>query len=180
MKLKISQIKNELDQMLNSGICDEQLSKQIQTFEYNQDIDAMNIKFNIIKDTYKALKMEWDKQDAKQQVEEIKSFLLSEESNLVIAEIKNYDNKNVFNALTDLINEKQDKVFAVLNIVEDKVQYMLATNQKNKINLNDTIRKINEFTQGKGGGKPNFVQGGCLAAVDLSKIIGIIKENINA
>ncbi len=176
---KVKQYQVDFKLMLDSGICEQSLIDQINNFNYNQDIDQMQVKYNDILEQFKKSKLEWEKQDAKQQVEEIK-MVLNSNDNLVIGEIKNYDNKNVFNALSDLINEQQNKIFAVINFIDDKIQYMLATNAKNKINLNDTIKKINELTSGKGGGKPNFVQGGCSDKVNVADIINIIKEQLNA
>lgn len=85
--------------------------------------------------------------------------------------IKNVDSKVIVNSLMELINEQPEKTFFIININEDKIQYFGAQNEKNKKrNLNEIIQRMNKASDGKGGGKPNFAQGGTSNTKSLEKI----------
>ncbi len=170
-------IKKEIANIESAPFANATLKAQIKKINFDADITDIIAQYNDIVEEYKALKMEYDKANAKNQIAEIKKTL-SQDGKLVVVEAQDWDNKNVFNALTEIINEKQDSIFAVFNKVDDKIQYMLATNAKNKVNLNETIKELNTFSNGKGGGKPNFVQGGCASNVKLTELVKIVKGKL--
>lgn len=174
---KKESIKKEITKMQQAPFANDELNNKLSSIDFNADVTDIIAQFNSVVEVYKALKMDYDKANAKNQIAEIKK-LLSQDGKLVIIEGTDWDNKNVFNALTEIINEKQETIFAAFNQVEDKIQYMLATNAKNKINLNETIKELNSFANGKGGGKPNFVQGGCSSSINKNDLIKIVKDKL--
>ncbi|MDE5599373.1 MAG: hypothetical protein K2I49_00375, partial [Ureaplasma sp.] len=63
--------------------------------------------------------------------------------------------------LDKLINEQQDNCFIFLKPNEQGYQIFAATNAKNTMNLNEIFKVFKEHNLNvKGGGKPNYVQGG--------------------
>lgn len=61
-----------------------------------------------------------------------------------------------------------------------KIQYLLATNEQfakeHNLNLNSWAKNLNTIENTKGGGKANFVQGGCANAEALNQFLSISKE----
>ncbi len=128
----------------------------------------IRIKQNILKaieNEYIRIKGEIHKQVAKEEISLVKTTVTKDLQPLVVAAFSNIDNKNLFMALSELINEHPHTTFVCLNHTDNKTQYLMAINEKTaaseKINLNTMIKKVNTAFDGKGGGKPNFVQGGC-------------------
>lgn len=149
------------------------------------DYDLLNEKFTELKQTLINFKIEFDKQNAKQAIIDIKNTFNAQQTNKRIHVFKNTDNKNIFNALNELINENQNTLFISFNLDENKIQYLLAINEKfattNQINLNKYIKELNTISNGKGGGKPYFVQGGTSEQEKLDELLTAIdKWVINA
>ncbi|MGL4617407.1 MAG: DHHA1 domain-containing protein, partial [Mycoplasmoidaceae bacterium] len=128
-----------------------------------------------IKKIYDTLKIDYEK---KKEAFLIKSLKEKFSDKILFLEgiiIKNIDSKIIVNSLTELINEKPDKTFFIININEDKIQYFAAQNEKNnKRNLNEIIQRMNKASGGKGGGKPNFAQGGTSNIKSLEKIKSVL------
>ncbi|MGL5640058.1 MAG: alanine--tRNA ligase [Mycoplasmoidaceae bacterium] len=128
-----------------------------------------------IRKIYELLKIDYEK---KKEIFLIKSLKEKFSDKILFLEgiiIKNVDSKVIVNALTELINEKPDKTFFVININEDKIQYFAAQNENNKKrNLNEIIQRMNKASGGKGGGKPNFAQGGTSNTKSLEKIKSVL------
>ncbi|MGL4950611.1 MAG: alanine--tRNA ligase-related protein, partial [Mycoplasma sp.] len=160
---RIAFIQSEISKMKSLNIPDKNLTELISKLDLSKSIDEINKDFVIISESFKVAKMNFDKENNKLETLKVKNAMITnDKENISIHSFNDLENRNVFNALTELTNEHQDKIFIAFNIVENKIQYMLATNEKNKnINLNNQIKILNNLTNGKGGGKPNFVQGGC-------------------
>lgn len=174
---KKEEIKKEIALMQTAPFIDTEFKKELSKISFEDDVNNIIKKYNDIVEIFKKLKLEHDKQQSKQQIQSIKKELLKTNEKLIITQFENMDNKNVFNAITETINENQESIFVVFNKIDDKLQYMLATNAKNKVNLNNAIKLLNDFSNGKGGGKPNFVQGGCSSSTKINDLIDIINNN---
>lgn len=174
---KIIALNQEIKLIRTSKLSNQALDKLINAIDWDsKDMDYLDKVLAEIKAIYRELKVESDKQNNREQTLEIKTSLKKETAPVIFKVFHDFDNRNLFNALTELINEEPQKVFVVFNVVANKVQYMLATNEVNKqYNLNQNIKVINTLTNGKGGGKPNFVQGGCTDFMDIDKLIETTK-----
>lgn len=180
LKEKHSKNVFELNKIVNSFIVeDSKINKQLhQYLNYNNfsvnDFDFVDEHFELLKEQLIQAKIEFEKNNAKNEVVMIKKTF-SDESTVVVKKFDNLNNKNIFNALNELINEQQSKVFISFNIDGDKIQYLIATNERfakqNQLNLNNWIKQLNELCNGKGGGKPFFVQGGCADANHIEELI---------
>lgn len=151
----------ELDQMLTIK------AKDIAPIYFKKHLyDLSNV--------YKQAKFHEDKQKATLVVDNIKCDLLKVKSDVKVLETKDVDSKNIVNAITTGINEDTISLLVILNTVTStkKVQYFMATNPKNKVNLNDLLKQLNPLIDGKGGGRPNTVQGGS----DKPDSLKIIKD----
>lgn len=124
-----------------------------------------------IKKIYESLKIDYDKKKESFLVKSLKEKFSNKILFLEGIIIKNVDSKVIVNSLMELINEQPEKTFFIININEDKIQYFGAQNEKNKKrNLNEIIQRMNKASDGKGGGKPNFAQGGTSNTKSLEKI----------
>jgi alanyl-tRNA synthetase len=79
--------------------------------------------------------------------------------------------KNIINAFNDLVNQYQDHAFVGINVIGGKIQYVICSDKNKKIDAQAIISKINKVSNGTGGGKPDFAQGG---SVNLDKIDDIL------
>ncbi len=136
---------------------------------------------NILKDLeneYIRIKGEIHKQVAKEEIALVKNQVVKNLQPVVVEAFNNLDNKNLFMALSELINEHPQTTFICLNHTDGKTQYLMAVNEKTatneKINLNTMIKKVNTAFDGKGGGKPHFVQGGCNGTITPAEIHKVI------
>ncbi|MGL4947962.1 MAG: alanine--tRNA ligase [Mycoplasma sp.] len=176
---RLKLIQEEIERINSLGINNDELTNSIQAIDFNSSFESINENFDKMCEVFKVAKMNADKEKHKAETNLVKETMLTNEENVVVANFENLENRNMFNALTELINEHQDKIFVAFNMCENKIQYMLATNEKNKsTNLNVAIKLLNQETGGKGGGKPNFVQGGCSDYLDISKLKDIIRSEL--
>lgn len=172
---------SQLIDLTNSSVLD-QYNQFINQDEINIDqLDQLTDQFNNLKEELLKLKLEQDKQEAKNSLLAIKKAFNQSTDQIRIQTFKNEDNKIIFNALSELINENLSTVFISFNVVDDaKVQYLLATNEQfaknNNINLNSWAKNLNVVENTKGGGKPYFVQGGCSSNNALDQFLAISKE----
>ncbi len=107
--------------------------------------------------------------------EEKEKELLSQKDDL----IKNMKNNLILtndlenNVLRGLLFELYDKiksdVLLLLNVKDNKITYMLKTNKKD---AREIIKKLNEVSNGSGGGRDDFATGG---SSDMSKLDDLIK-----
>ncbi|KGX93915.1 alanyl-tRNA synthetase [Pontibacillus halophilus JSM 076056 = DSM 19796] len=62
---------------------------------------------------------------------------------------------------------------------EDQLQFVLAHGDAVEQNLNHIAKKIFPIIEGKGGGKPNFVQGGGKKLIEADELVTKMKQAIN-
>lgn len=160
--------------------------KELEIFIKSFDIEKLDFKYlkdfsEKLNNLYKEVKFNFDRNNNKNQTSEVQQKLTNSIINkLSIHIFNNLENKNIFNGLNELINEYKDVIFVAFNQVDNKIQYLLATNENNKdVNLNISIKALNELTEGKGGGKPSFVQGGCVDFNDSKKLVDTIKNTLS-
>lgn len=179
-------INNELEEMVNFLNKNNFKDNTIQSFiDEIKKTELLNLKiesFNKFKIEFIKVKFNISKEISNKEINLIKKEINNNDL-IIIKEFNNFDNKNIFLALSDLINEYKENIFIFFNIVDNKTQYLLGCNQEysinKKINLNNLIKTINNFCNGKGGGKPNMVQGGCNGNINISKIKEIILKELN-
>lgn len=178
------------DELLDLKIKYQQLHKHNEALDklFNYDIKNINLTELIklhqeVKASFLSFKHECDKQTAINEIQLVKTNFAScsqSQNNIKSYIFENLTNKNIFNALNELINENSETIFMAFNIVDnEKIQYIFSTNVKNKINLNSYISELNKITDGRGGGKPNIVQGGCRFD-QIDNVKKWIKQTINA
>lgn len=110
--------------------------------------------------------------------ESLEKELLSNQDEL----IKNKRNNLIItkglegNILRSLLFELYDKIksdtLLLLNIQEDKVTYLVRTNQNN---ARDIVNKLNEVSGGRGGGKNDFAMGGTSEMSMLDALIELME-----
>ena len=82
-------------------------------------------------------------------------LIQNRKNNLIVT--KNLETNILRSLLFEIYDKmKVDKVY-LLNISDDKVTYMVKTNQND---AREIIKHLNEISNGSGGGKPDFAQGG--------------------
>lgn len=93
----------------------------------------------------------------------LKNDFLKYDKNFNYIYIENVDGKLLFTSLVNIINEKENFIYFVINKNKDYFQYYLCTNENNQkklnIDFNIFFKDISKQLNGKGGGKPHFIQG---------------------
>lgn len=187
MKQQEQNIKEELDFLKKEyeklAIKSPEFEKALKQFQFNPRQNRNNILLlNQINNLFKEIKIKNEKNNAQNEMILIKKHLLANVNDtFVVCAFNNLQNKNIFNALSEMINEYQNNVFICLNYVDNKTQYLIATNNCNKkYNLNNLIKLINNNFDGKGGGKINFVQGGANKRIKVEDINYLIDKTFKS
>ena len=107
-----------------------------------------------------------------------------EEVNGVKILIENFRDKPLdeLKQIVDNIKSKEkDAVIVLSNVVEGKINFVAGVTKDltTKIKAGDLIKKMAEFTDGRGGGRPDFAQGGGKNISALDKAITDIKDVVN-
>jgi alanyl-tRNA synthetase len=88
------------------------------------------------------------------------------------------DTKTINQALTELSNEDKEHAFILINKTSSKLQYIISANkafvEEFKFDANQLIKKINALSNGSGGGRNQFAQGGTNQIDKLDEIINFI------
>lgn len=94
---------------------------------------------------------------------------------------KNFNTKSIHLAMSELVNENPLKAFIVFNISDYDIKYFAIQNIKTKtFDCNSLIQAFNKISNGKGGGKFNFSQGGTSNLECIQKLVNVIEErNLN-
>lgn len=77
---------------------------------------------------------------------------------------ENLNNKDAKNLALDLKNRFDEGIVVMVSYFEDKASYYVGVGGKlvaSGIKAGEVIKKINGIVNGRGGGKPDFAQGGC-------------------
>ncbi|WP_031489333.1 alanine--tRNA ligase [Ureaplasma canigenitalium] len=182
---RINQIYHHLNPYLNDDEIKEY--KKVIGLQNDLKIDNLNETLNDYNDYLNKMiekKMVVDKENNVKLLSSIKEQYQNKDDKVVVNTFFNIDNKIIFNALSELINEQQKTLFVSLNFKDDVVQYLLAINEayakQINLNLNHIIKSFSMYEKNKGGGKAHFVQGGMKASLsDVSNITKIIEEYRN-
>lgn len=145
--INLKDIKDEIQQILKKDIY------KIHYLELKNDLD-------ILKSFYLVINSKNQKNEIAKKAIDLKQQILVHDNPIYL---ENIDRKLVMTALTDLINEKKESIFIVVNSFENSNQFYFATNENfakyKKINFNDLINLFPKELGIKGGGKLNFLQG---------------------
>lgn len=128
--------------------------------------------FEQLKEEYKAIKLELDKKKTKDRASEIKKLALENlDHKIVLLFFDKEEHKALAMAHTELVNEKQDHLFFFINKVDNKISYLIGMkNPTDKLSAKVIIDKVNKTFGAKGGGKPNFAQGGFSTDKDIDQL----------
>ncbi|MEG2463913.1 MAG: alanine--tRNA ligase [Malacoplasma sp.] len=170
---KMGKIKNdEIEEILQIPFID------MHYLEKKNIVDNFNNHMNI-------MKIKREKEESLLIANDLKNDFLKYNEKFNYIYLENIDGKLLFNSLINLINENQNSIYFVVNDNNVLFQYYLCTNEihQKSININFNIfsKEINEVLNGKGGGKPNFVQGS-FSKDNKSKIdsfVATLKEKLN-
>lgn len=103
--------------------------------------------------------------------EEYKSF------NLIAKSVDTSDLFFLKNIAQEIIKDQNNIAILYTNI-DSKFNCIICCSENIKINLNKYLLELLKHTNGKGGGKPNFVQGSCTIPENLNNIIDSVIELI--
>jgi alanyl-tRNA synthetase len=131
-----------------------------------------------IKDLYDKLMINAHKQSCLGQIDKIKSFppIFTKSNNYAIIQSHNIDNKTISQAISELVNSDKQHGYIIINQTTDKIQYFVSVskelNLQKHLSANEVVKRVNEISNGKGGGLNTFAQGG---TNDLEKATEIFK-----
>ena len=88
------------------------------------------------------------------------------------------------NASLEVLRKESDKlksdkkiVFAIcLSIVEDKLIYIVSSNNSDELSASDIIKVVNDAFDGSGGGRADFAQGGSSQKGNVEELVAKLKE----
>ncbi|MDD8049548.1 MAG: alanine--tRNA ligase [Thomasclavelia sp.] len=91
---------------------------------------------------------------------------------------ENIDSKDAKQLAFDLRDKIGNGVVVVVSTYEDKTSYFVAITKDLTSNYKagNLVKEINEVTSGRGGGKPDFAQGGCPKFEDYNSIFESVKK----
>ena len=149
--------------------------KQAKVRDYINLFNEFKKEVNELKNKLYSSKIKNDTKLLKEQFNQINS-----NKKLVISHVENLNVDVVLNALDELANEQPENIYSFIHTSVDKIQYFFVTNMKfakeNNINLNVVVKEINTISNGRGGGKPNFVRGGTSEVNKINDIIAILTK----
>ena len=149
--------------------------KQAKVREYINLFNEFKKQVSELKNKLYSNKIKADTKLLKQQFDAIES-----NKKVVVVKSTEFNVDVVTNALDELVNEQQNTIFSFIHVGEDKLQYFFATNAKfakeNNINLNNLAKDVNTLTNGRGGGKPNFVRGGSNETEKLNDVLAKLEQ----
>lgn len=163
---------------------DENIKKIISTdinkvhyLELKNYLDELKVAVTIIKNKNQ-------KNLIQQEANELKAKLLIDQNKFFdqVVYLENIDRKILVTSLTNLVNEIRNKFFVAFNFVDNAYQYVIAINEDDckakKMNANELAKTLNTSFEGKGGGRPNFVQGS-VKKIDKESINKMVMDYIN-
>lgn len=182
---KIAQIK---EQMKQNELIDQSINVLLNNIKFDNSFDSIQIieqkLSEIDQKVFQALSLQKTKNDTNEILtltNQIKNDLLAKNNSIYITtELKSFNTKNIIAAYTSIIKNIQDKCFIGYFANQQKIVYLIIQNDSNKLtNAQEIIKQLNKLTQGSGGGKTNFAQGGCINTTDNLNIIKNYLNNLN-
>lgn len=159
----------------------QELLSQLSNFQLPQEITQLRAckqKFKQLINTYKELKMDFDKKQAQLVADNMKTDLLKSINNgYAIISVRDQEAKKISVALSNASNEQKDVIFAIVNTTPNKTQYFVAIkNSSNNKTAKNIVQLLNQKYQGNGGGKDNYAQGGSDQQIEVNEIAAIIES----
>lgn len=141
---------------------------------YN-DIIALRKYIEVLKEHNKNLEKQLLQMKQKQALSNLDGYIQSDSKYQIILE-KNLD-KDIQKQLVDAIYDKiKAEVVCLINETDEKLLFLCKTNQ---VDAKAMIQKAAAVSNGSGGGKPDFAQGGTADKSKLDAIVASFKEWFN-
>lgn len=129
---------------------------ELHYFELKNMFDLLSNELNIVK-----FKINKEKENT--EILELKDKFNSYNDKINLLIFENIDRKVLTSTCTNIVNEKKENIFIVVNFIDNSFQYILCANPKFieslGFNLNQLNKEIVDLFNAKGGGRNNFVQG---------------------
>ncbi|MCV3754145.1 alanine--tRNA ligase [Ureaplasma zalophigenitalium] len=177
---------NQLDALVKSYECtNQQLITSVKLFAENKVLsNEVKERFEELLNQVNEDKITTQKNDQKNQLLEIKETFKNCEQTIRFLKFEDHDNKIIFNAINELINENQTSVFISFNYVGEKIQILIAASplfvQRHEIDLRTLAKQLNTIANVKAGGKNNFIQGGSSTTEVAEQLNTMITSFFNA
>lgn len=99
---------------------------------------------------------------------------------VLIARLDGMDGKGLRSVADDMKSKLHDGVVVLASVLDDKITLTASVGKDltTKVKAGDIIKTLCEDLGGKGGGKPDFAQGGAVDVMGLDKALNNIKEVI--
>ncbi len=128
-----------------------------------------------INNLYQSIMVEYNKNNEENEINLIKEKFIDLNDKYIV--VNNFNQKSIQLAITELMNEHQDRPFFLFNEIDDKLQYYAGWNKNtNKLDFSLIIKEFNTISNGKGGGKKEFAQGGTSNKDSLEQMINYINS----
>ncbi|QHE50922.1 DHHA1 domain-containing protein [Pontibacillus sp. HMF3514] len=111
---------------------------------------------------------------------EARDIVMESQGNKVIQRVfKDRSIKTLQSLGKEMIEEVPDAYLILVSEQEDQLQFVLAHGVEINQNMNDVAKQTMPLIEGKGGGKPNFVQGGGKRLIDGTDFANRVKEQLS-
>lgn len=115
-----------------------------------------------INELLKTAKFQFDGNIIREYVDFVKNNLSGKPIDLI--KFTDADTALLMKSIPSMLNEIKDRTLIILNILKDKIVYIVCKNEKlnSKHKANEICMNIAKLTNSKGGGREFFAQGSCL------------------
>lgn len=185
---QINQFKTKIESfkefVVANKVNDPKFEQLVKTISYDLTVKNYRLiseQFKQLEIIFTQIKKQLEKINNEKAIEEIKTTLSNiKDQTINVYSFTNKPIKTILQSANSIINEHQDKVIIAINEVDNKMQYLIVTGSKLMNNQNywsnTLIKKINEITQGSGGGSKNFAQGGTANLAKKAELLAFLSK----
>ena len=136
---------------------------------YQDTINLRNF-INEAKQSNHKLELGIKEQLEKQLLSQKDELIKNKRNNLIIT--KDFENNVLRGLLFELYDKIKSDTLLLLNTKDNKITYMVKTNQKN---AREIIKQLNDISSGSGGGRDDFATGGSSNIEHLEDLIKLME-----
>jgi alanyl-tRNA synthetase len=173
---------NEIkEQIAKYKIKNEEIEQLLQTMNFHSSVKNLielkkhYLNLNIIFIEYLKLALKSENEENIKNIKETEK-LYSSFNNMCYFTVYDKNQKNIISALNELQNELSNPIIICINVTSDKIQYFISCKKDSIFTAKQIIEKINQVSQGAGGGNTFFAQGGSIKKESLNVLLEEIGE----
>ncbi|GHU32103.1 hypothetical protein FACS1894166_04790 [Bacilli bacterium] len=184
VKNAVDELKNKT-QLMQAKTSDNKVTALIRQMEFDYSLSTLEqLKklYSELDKVFNIVMYESQKTNAVNELNKIKSMTkkLSASKNICYFVVQDIEPKTLSKALSEIINADKEHAYIALNNFNGKLQYIILASQvftlKTSFNAHQIIQQINKLSDGSGGGRNEFAQGGTINTRAESAILDFIAK----